>query len=232
MLHTLWFLLLIALLLGITLEIGRRTSEHFSSEKKQIERVLAEESIINYVIFTILEHGIKSVSKFNSSLNGQNFLVEVIPSHGLVDINTGSIDLLRQVARHISINQDRLLKLRKKHDASSATILNYADLTIELKLTERQFACFYPYVTLFSGRMSPIAQYIPKHLKILLGELYEENISIMNSDHNFTLGDSLRINIKPYPIKATGYYLSVDMLLTGRLDTPFFIRAWQQLPIC
>jgi len=232
LLHTLWFLLLIAWFLGITLKIGWHTAERFIIEKSQIERKWAEESALNDVLFEVLNRGFKPAAEHDYSFNGQHFRVTVIPSHGFVDLNTGQANLLRQIAQRTGINLDSLLKLRSKEGAMRPMISDYAALNAQLGLASQQFACIYPYVTLFSGRPSPLSQYMPDYLKKLLGRLHEESTSVISSDNGFTLGDSLRIEVKPHPIQPTGYYLSAEILLTGRLDTPFFIRAWQHLPQC
>lgn len=232
LLHTLWFLLLIALLLGITLEIGRRTTWRLIIEKHQIERELSEESAINDVLFEVIEYGLKPVVERSISLNGQDFLVTITPSHGLVDFNTGKPVLLQQVAIQTSVDSNRMLSLRLTDGTAKYTILSYADLTEKLNLTDQQFACLYPYVTLFSGRHQPFPQYMPIYLKSFLGNIRQEDISVISSNNVFSSGDSLRIDVKPFPMQSTGYYLSAEIILTGRMDMPFFIRTWQHLPIC
>ncbi|MGR9051502.1 MAG: hypothetical protein ACU84J_02520 [Gammaproteobacteria bacterium] len=232
LLHTLWFLLLVALLLAVTLEVGRRTAERLTIEKQRIERELAEESAVNDVLFEILERGFKPTAERDYAFNGQHFKIAAVASHGLVDVNAGQADFLRQIARHSRIDPDRLLRLRRQQDSLNPGIADYATLVARLGLTDRQFSCLYPYVTLFSGRSSPLKHYMPPPVKTLLGRLPDENSSVINNDERFTMGDSVRIDVNPLPSPPDGYYLSVEIVLTGRMDTPFIIRSWQRLAQC
>lgn len=223
--------------MAATLQAGRRMADSTTSYEKNIQINLAVESAVYDVIFELLEQGVRSrwirENGRMQILRIEDQVVEVISSnvHGLIDVNTADERLLRLFLTSLpNITHSNAFTMQGKTNANRFS--SYSNLNASLNISMDDFACLYPYVTLFSGRTKPSALLMSEQLKKMIGRIENEKSSAMEGNNQSVTGEVFRINVAARVSPSRTNYLSAEVLITGRRDFPYLIRSWHWVPIC
>lgn len=219
-----------------TLHAGRRMADSLTSYKKNTQINLAAESAVYDVIYELLEQGIRSrwmrENGKTQMLLIDNQTVKVISSnvHGMIDINAADERLLQMLLASLPnmAHLDPFTLQTKRHNIKFSS---YSELSASLNISLDDFACIYPYITLFSGRSEPSASLISERLKKMIGSIGNEKPSAMEGDNQSVTGEVFRINVADVSPLRTNY-LSAEVLITGRRDFPYLIRSWNWVQNC
>ncbi|WP_210024287.1 MULTISPECIES: hypothetical protein [unclassified Methylocaldum] len=242
--HTLWLLLLvIAIVMGTSL-IGRRAADNITAYETRLRLDLAAESAIYDAVFELLEQGtqsrwVRDHGKVRTLyIDEQTVDLAVTNVHGIVDINTADQRLLERLLANLpgidvpAVIAGRI-QVHKQNGKEDNRLTTYSDLSAILSLSLEDFACLYPYITLFSGRLEPSAALTSDRLKKMIGQAKrdEEQLSAMEGGLSVA-GEVFRITAAVHSDSPKTNRLSAEVLLTGRRDMPYLIRSWIWVPNC
>lgn len=240
LLHTLWLLLAAATLIVGSMMAVFYSAEELTISERRLRADLAHESAVEMVIYDVLVKGNRSIwigdgiVTRNVQISEQMFSVSVQQATGLIDAMTSDSRILSRLLAWLAIPRNSrepdFLSARSTGTLRPAT---YTDLQAMLGLSHSAFACLYPHITFYSGRVEPDWRYASNDLVELVGLRSRSagTHSVLNDDtssHNVT-GATLRVNVLPGNTSDEAAGLSVEVTITGQIDPSHLIRSWKRI---
>lgn len=216
------------------------SAEELTISERQLRAEFAHESAVEMVIYDVLVKGNRSIwidngiVTRNVQINERMFSVSVQQVTGLIDAVTSDSQTLSRLLTWIAIPlNSRALDFLSTRSTGIFRPATYTDLQAMFNLSHSTFACLYPHITLYSGRVEPDWRYASGHLIELAGLRSRSagTHSVLNDDtssHNVT-GATLRVNVLPgnTPDEASG--LSVEVTITGQINPSHLVRSRKRI---
>ena len=231
LLYTLWILMGGVVLFGALSHISAGRSRGSATTLEWVRMSSAAESAAHEAMFRLVSNNrtaLTNSSRRELSIDGLKMRVEIVNSDGLVDLNAADDALLGKIF-------DSVLPL-EMHGAAQKVrrigrLRNYADLAAVEELQIPSLICLLPYVTLSSGRDSPTPEFAPERVRRVLGPNEKQDERTTLATPGSMAGNSARIDIEVmHETQPKKRRLLVDVLLTGRHDSPVSVLEWQWLP--
>jgi hypothetical protein len=188
---------------------------------------LAVESTVQKVIYDLITLGpqnawLKNGQRSTVTIDGGDVTVSVININGLVDVNVADDAALRRIVA-VTLPPGDTVTLTSAI-AAARPILDYVSLASLEGMSPEKFEALFPYITLYSRQTLPSFASAPcwivdaLHLKVAGSSVF--------SDTSGVAGNAFRIEAIARTKAATSRMLAVELLVTGRLDQPYWVYDW------
>jgi len=227
LLQTLWLLLLASLLTTAVMATSLSNARDGASAAAVFQVEMAAESAIHVVLYDMLTTGRRSVwlqgvAAPAITMGGAEVTVSVGDAQGLVDLNAADEAILRRFLAAALPARDAVTLTNAIKAARP--IGDYSTLRALEGMSPEAFESVFPYVTLYSRQSLPSAESASGWLAQVL-RLEKSGHGVL-SDTNAITGSVFRIEATARSDVATSRKLTVDVLITGRLDQPVWFYDW------
>lgn len=221
--------------------LANRTSVDFALTDWETRRELAQESAVELAIHDIVTRGARShwlnppAAAGVVEIEGQRIALSVQNVAGLIDAGSSETKVLGTLLDG-ALNRDGAIVLARIDAArikrGTRHFSSYAELRAITQITDQEFGCLYPSITIFSGSLEPHPSLIPLTLaKLLRVKRHESQTASAMETGGSAAGATYRIEAVSVPTNdLVGQVLSVEVTITGRHRPSHLIRSWQYLP--
>lgn len=232
LLHALWIMILASFLAMSVMatSVGLARDSEVANAALQVE--LAAESAVHRVLFDLLRHDSRHLwprrgRTGSVQIGGAEVIVSIVDVSGLVDINRADDRILHRIFLAALPLEDAATFIASIKAAKP--ISDYSSLVAIGGGSSKKFASLQPYITLFSGRAVPAYDEAPDWVSKAL-DLKPEPRGVLSDASSFS-GNVLRIEAVARSKKVVSRRLFAEVLLTGRLDQPYWIYDWRWQPL-
>ena len=188
---------------------------------------LAAESAVHHVLYDLITHDAsekwpRQGQNVTVLVGGAEVTVSVINTNGLVDVNRTDEGTLRRIVAAVLPTEDAAILAAGM--TAARPFSDYSSLAAIEGMSSQEFEFLFPYITLFSGGALPTYPEAPSWVKKMLN--LKENGKSVLSGKQATPGNIFRIEAVARMKNAASRRLSAEVLLTGRLDQPYWVYDW------
>lgn len=232
LLHTLVLLLIGATLAAIILERSLGRARDVRTELTVGRLELAAEGGVQQA----LQHMLSQKGRGNVGAPNQ-FVIDDIVVHVSTQFSDGLVGLRNRNKEYIESVSVAALGGRGARVAATLlspaveTVSSYAGLARLSGLSAADLDCLLGYVSLYVDNGSPVLAHAPAELRGLLRSRNPPPPSAIQGDSISSAGAVIRIRARARREGTSSRELFVEVLATGRLDTPVKVLEWMWLPV-